>query len=184
MGFRWPGRKSTRNPLTRISQGAPARGRACRRTIEPALTSEVIVDNGGTGFSTTDTWSTTAFCCYYSSNYAYHKTNQPTPESIIDNGTAATSKTGTWSVYTATSQKIGANLEYKLTPDGTSTYTWTPSLAAAGQYRVYAYWYAWSGNATNAPYTIYYDGGSTTVQVNQRVNGGVCELSWGKEGQG
>jgi RHS repeat-associated protein len=47
-----------------------------------------------------------------------------------------------------------------------------PALASAGTYRVYARWTAHANRATDAPYTIHHDGGQTTVDVNQEVNGG------------
>jgi hypothetical protein len=55
--------------------------------------------------------------------------------------------------------------------DGSCTATWTPDLPADDDYNVYAWWKASTNRATDAPYTIYYDGGSVTVDVNQEVNG-------------
>jgi len=55
---------------------------------------------------------------------------------------------------------------------GTETATWTPDITTAGEYDVYAMWCAYSNRASDAPYTIYYDGGSETVDVNQQINGG------------
>ena len=49
--------------------------------------------------------------------------------------------------------------------------TWTPDLVGGVSYNVYAWWKASSNRATDAKYTIYYDGGSRTVQVNQEING-------------
>ena len=48
---------------------------------------------------------------------------------------------------------------------------WTPTLPARDYYDVYASWHGSSGYATNAPYTIYHEGGSTTVRVSQHVFG-------------
>ena len=36
---------------------------------------------------------------------------------------------------------------------------------------MYAYWRNSPNRATDAPYTIYYDGGSVTFDVNQQING-------------
>ena len=55
--------------------------------------------------------------------------------------------------------------------DGSCTATWTPDLPAADNYSVYAWWKASSNRATDAEYTIYYDGGFQTVKVNQEING-------------
>jgi hypothetical protein len=55
--------------------------------------------------------------------------------------------------------------------DGSCTATWTPDIVDEGYYNIYAWWKASSNRATDAKYTIYYDGGSETVQVNQEING-------------
>ncbi|QEX22839.1 hypothetical protein FRZ61_27720 [Hypericibacter adhaerens] len=52
------------------------------------------------------------------------------------------------------------------------TATWTLTPAQTASYRVYAKWPASAANATDAKYTVTYEGGSTTVTVNQRVSGG------------
>ena len=49
--------------------------------------------------------------------------------------------------------------------------TWTPDIPAAGNYSVHVWWTTNPNRATDAPYTIYYDGGSQTIDVNQQVNG-------------
>jgi parallel beta-helix repeat protein len=55
--------------------------------------------------------------------------------------------------------------------DGSCTATWTPDIVDEGYYNVYAWWKASSNRATDAKYTIYYDGGSHIVEVNQEING-------------
>jgi hypothetical protein len=55
--------------------------------------------------------------------------------------------------------------------DGSATATWTPDLSCTGLYNVYAWWPSTENAATNAPYTIYHNGGSSQVIVNQTVNG-------------
>jgi len=52
------------------------------------------------------------------------------------------------------------------------TATWTLTPAQTASYRVYAKWPASAANATDAKYTVTYEGASSTVTVNQRVNGG------------
>jgi hypothetical protein len=49
---------------------------------------------------------------------------------------------------------------------------WTPTLPVRDYYDVYVNWWWSAGNATNAPYTIYHEGGSTTVTVNQQPDPG------------
>jgi len=53
---------------------------------------------------------------------------------------------------------------------------WTPTLPRRDEYEVYARWPANAANASDAPYTIYYEGGSTTVSKNQQATGGSWQL--------
>jgi hypothetical protein len=70
----------------------------------------------------------------------------------------------------------GDDYRWHAAGDGSCTATWTPNLAAAASYNVYAWWKASTNRATDAKYTIYYDGGSETVQVNQEINGSQWNL--------
>jgi RHS repeat-associated protein len=49
-------------------------------------------------------------------------------------------------------------------------------IPQTGSYKVYAKWPASPENATNAPFTVTHTGGSSTVTVNQRLNGGQWNL--------
>jgi PKD repeat protein len=60
--------------------------------------------------------------------------------------------------------------------DGSSTAVWRPDLPAAGTYRVYAKWVAHADNTTAARYTIFFEGGSQDVLVNQRMGEGEWHL--------
>jgi hypothetical protein len=65
----------------------------------------------------------------------------------------------------------GGDFQQNTVPYDGDTATWTPDISEAGHYRVYAWWTAYSDRATDAPYTIYYDGGSEKIRVNQQENG-------------
>ncbi|MDY6951897.1 MAG: Ig-like domain-containing protein [Thermodesulfobacteriota bacterium] len=56
---------------------------------------------------------------------------------------------------------------------GADKATWTPFIPRPDYYKVYAWWVAAGDpdHATDAPYTIHYDGGSQTIDVNQQDNG-------------
>jgi len=56
-----------------------------------------------------------------------------------------------------------------------ATATWTTTLPT-GDYQVYAWWTSYSSRATNAPYTINYDGGTDIKRRDQRYNGGKWNL--------
>jgi hypothetical protein len=86
-----------------------------------------------------------------------------------------------WSPY-STPEQYGSGFRYMVATGVpgtvTGTVTWTPDLPAAGQYAVYAWWDDAStiGNSqkvrsTHVPYTVYYDGGSQTVEVDQTDTG-------------
>ncbi|MFY9314815.1 MAG: hypothetical protein WAO95_04560 [Burkholderiales bacterium] len=62
-----------------------------------------------------------------------------------------------------------------LAPPGAApnTATWTPNVAQAGTYEVYARWTQHANRATNATYTVTHGQGTTNVPVNQQANGGV-----------
>jgi hypothetical protein len=81
-----------------------------------------------------------------------------------------------WGTSTYVPGYYGANYNYHTTGVGTDTFTWTPNIPTAGSYKVYAWWTTYTNRATNAPYTIYYNGGSQEVRVNQQTNGGQWNL--------
>jgi hypothetical protein len=66
----------------------------------------------------------------------------------------------------------GMNYAYDEGGNDGDTATCTPAITQAGNYRVYARWTEKSNRASNAPYTISYDGGTHLFRVDQRSNGG------------
>jgi len=52
-------------------------------------------------------------------------------------------------------------------------FTWTPTLPSAGSWRILVRWPASSGNTASAQYTVTHAGGTSTVTLNQKQNGGV-----------
>lgn len=90
---------------------------------------------------------------------------------IIDNGGATF--TGSWSTGTDTTTKYGADYVYgPCSPSNGRIARWIPDIDLPGMYLVYV-WYASGANrSVKAPYTVIYNGTSTTVQVDQTTNGG------------
>lgn len=86
----------------------------------------------------------------------------------IDNGGSGTSYTGTWSV-SGGSDPFGSNSLWSR--DG-ATYTWTFTPEVASYYETFMWWTEWSSRSSNVPVDIEYEGGSTTVYINQQENGG------------
>jgi RHS repeat-associated protein len=50
-------------------------------------------------------------------------------------------------------------------------FRWTPTLAAASRWRVYARWIQFTNHATNAKYRVFHAGGETIITVNQQQDG-------------
>lgn len=95
---------------------------------------------------------------------------------VVDDGDAGkTAAVGSWpaSGNTAYTQ-YAVNQDYLYNKDSVAggTYTWQPSLPEDGTYQVEAHYVPASDRATNAPYTVTYDGGSKTYPVNQQAGTG------------
>ena len=90
--------------------------------------------------------------------------------SIIDDVFAVLN--GDWFSSSQTSGYFGSDYKYHMSGDGQAKATWSYDFPQSGSYEVYARWTSGSNRASDAPYTVNYAGGSRTVDVNQRVNGG------------
>ena len=99
--------------------------------------------------------------------------SRPTSAAIVLDNPEATF-VGTWLTHSGSSQQYGDDVRYKAAGDGTSTATWRPNIVEAGDYDVYVWWTEWRTRATDAPYTIYYDGTGSPAEVrkDQTVDGG------------
>jgi hypothetical protein len=93
---------------------------------------------------------------------------------VVDNVNSTFS--GTWTEATDTTDRFSTSYRYHVSGSGNDTATWTPDIPAGGDYAVYAWWCANTDRATNAPYTINYNGGSAIVNINQQQNGGKWNL--------
>ncbi|MCX5232014.1 DNRLRE domain-containing protein [Streptomyces sp. NBC_00233] len=92
---------------------------------------------------------------------------------VVDDGdTGRTAAVGAWpaSGNTAYTQ-YAVNQDYLYNKDSVTgdTYTWQPNLPEDGVYQVEAHNIPASDRATNAPYTITYDGGSKAYTVDQQA---------------
>jgi len=90
------------------------------------------------------------------------------PPVIIDNGDDDTSFTGTWEVSGGL-DPYGVD---SLFSRNGATYTYTFEPTVSGHYNVSMWWTEWSSRSTNAPIDIQHADGTTTVYVDQRINGG------------
>ncbi|MDY6954908.1 MAG: hypothetical protein SWE60_25690, partial [Thermodesulfobacteriota bacterium] len=90
-------------------------------------------------------------------------------ELILDNEDAA--YTGTWPLVEGNACAYEDDFQWNEGGTGADTATWTPTIYQAGDYEVYAWWVDHTNRATDAPYTINYDGGSVTLDVDCTTNG-------------
>ncbi|MCX7919527.1 MAG: fibronectin type III domain-containing protein [bacterium] len=99
-------------------------------------------------------------------------------EIIIDNGTSGYSDYGNWTTGTTASGKYGTDYRWALTTTGMSNATaiWRPTFPQSGVYQVYVWYSQGSNRASNAPYTVYYYSGMTTLYINQQIGGGQWNL--------
>jgi hypothetical protein len=88
-------------------------------------------------------------------------------EIIVDNLDPGFSTEGTWTTDSKSDMlQYGSNFVYKRAGDGTGRAIFTPGIQVAADYEVYVWWIKCWVCATNAPFTINYAGGSTTIAVN------------------
>ena len=109
----------------------------------------------------------------HDSDPAYSRPFDPVVD-VVDNPEATYE--GMWESDQLVDGKYGPDIHYHEAGDGSSTATWVPDIPQNGDYYVYAWWPDNEVFATNAPYTIYYNGGSETIRVNQQIDGGQWNL--------
>ena len=95
----------------------------------------------------------------------YYITN-PTPK------TYSCEYVGAWTEAMDLEEYFKENYRYAPAGYGAKQVVWTFTAPFAGTYKVYAWWPQSSSNTPNAPYTVNHSGGSTTVTMDQRFNGG------------
>jgi hypothetical protein len=92
---------------------------------------------------------------------------------IVDNADPRFTTEGSWIVGTAQPNKYMGSYAYSWGSDQPSTATWSLTIGQPGLHEV-AVWYPQSSNrALDAPFTVHHADGTTTVRLNQRVNGGI-----------
>ncbi len=98
-----------------------------------------------------------------------------TGTNIIDNPLVTT--TGSWTTATSSTDKYLTNYIYATSTSGSANAiaTWRPTITTPGKYNVYVWYPQGSNRASNAPYTIAYNGGTITVLVNQQSGGGAWQ---------
>lgn len=109
-----------------------------------------------------------------SSTNSLQASGTTTFEIVIDNPSATV--VGTWSSGTGSADKFGSDYRFKNGGTGAAYLQYTPNITTPGNYDIYE-WHPQGANRTvAAPFTITYNGGSTTVTLNQQINGGKWNL--------
>jgi hypothetical protein len=131
-----------------------------------------VYEEGGTTLkSGKEQWCATCHDGELYGDPAYSRRTEPGTSIVIDNSEAIFDPDGDWITYSGSAPTYGADCRYNEAGIGADTCTWTPDIPQAGNYKVYAWWIWGDLRATNAPYTINYNGGSETVRVNQKESG-------------
>lgn len=89
---------------------------------------------------------------------------------VIDNANAGFTCSTAWATGTSSVDKYGTNYRYHSTAASSDPAKWSANITAAGNYTIYAWWPAGSNRSTTAPYLL--PGSTTSVKVNQQINGG------------
>jgi hypothetical protein len=116
-------------------------------------------------------------CGSATSNNAWLDVNSGGGTTIIldeDQGTYS----GTWSTSTgAGTAAYNGDYKYAITAATESAwYKWTPTIVTPGNYDVYIMYREGTNRPVAAGYTVYYNGGSQSFQINQTTGGGLWVL--------
>ncbi|MGP3982054.1 golvesin C-terminal-like domain-containing protein [Streptomyces sp. KR80] len=157
-------------PLTEIPQGVKVDSARLEMYFDQAHTTganDVLIQaHRATGAwdETTATWSNT--------NSLVGELSGTTVE--IDDGDVGTAAVGTWPASGSSLTQYAVGQDYRYNKDSVSgdTYTWQPRVPETASYRVDAHYIPWTDRATNAPYTVTYDGGTANYTVDQSVGSG------------
>lgn len=90
---------------------------------------------------------------------------------VASSDLAGTTASGAWPSAT-NANAIGGSYHYDQDATSGDTFTWVPMLTESGNYQVEAHYVASPAAASNAPYTVHYNGGSQTYTVNQQSGSG------------
>ncbi|MFC1676089.1 Ig-like domain-containing protein [Planctomycetota bacterium] len=126
-------------------------------------------DFDGSGSVTiTAAYGSTVSTCADAVWFRYIPDTPPPADIIIDNGDVGTSSTGSWQVSGGTGP-YGADSLWSR--DG-STYTWSFSVPATGEYQVSMWWSGWASRSTNVQADIENAVETATITINQQENSG------------
>jgi RHS repeat-associated protein len=119
-------------------------------------------------YQATSAWNPSTVTWNTGPTFGVQGENQVT---VDDSDTADTSASGSWPSQ-ASSSAVGGEYLYNQDTVSGDTFTWVPQITESGSYQVEAHYVANSAAASNAPYTVTYNGGSQAYTVNQQSGSG------------
>lgn len=91
---------------------------------------------------------------------------------IVDNrDREATVASGTAWTASVPGTQLGFDCKYHAAGTGADVFSFRPRLGNTGTYNVYGWWNAFSNHATNAPFSVTSNSGTTIVRMNQQTTG-------------
>ncbi len=90
----------------------------------------------------------------------------------VDNSAAGFTTSANWSTGTGSTDKFGSDYRYRSTAAVSDAANWNVSLGSTKSTTAYCWYPQGSNRSTTAPYIVYHATGSTSVSVNQQINGG------------
>ncbi|WP_404310490.1 golvesin C-terminal-like domain-containing protein [Neorhodopirellula lusitana] len=82
-------------------------------------------------------------------------------------------ESGSWGTQTSIPGFFGS--DYRFAINRIKTARFTPTIDVAGTFEVFANWTSHPNRATNAPFEVVHEGGTTLVTIDQTQNGGVFQ---------
>jgi hypothetical protein len=89
---------------------------------------------------------------------------------VVDNSDPGFSASAAWGTAWG-GGSYGPNSRYRATAPVSDPATWKVNLPSTAPYGIYAWWVSAVNRSKTAPYIVYHAAGSTTVVVNQQLNG-------------
>lgn len=90
----------------------------------------------------------------------------------VDNSNSGFSASSNWGTSSNVAGYYGSNYRVRATASVSDAASWVGNLPSSGTYTVSAWWTSASDRSASAPYIVHHSNGSSTVNVNQRANGG------------
>lgn len=91
---------------------------------------------------------------------------------VVDNSNSGFTASTAWATASSSTDKYGADYRYHSTAASSDQAVWTANLPSSGSYAVYVWYPQGANRSTTAPYSISTSSGTSTVNVNQQINGG------------